>query len=84
MKDPTKLPALLDAVSTEVSYIRHESLGAGSVDESLYLLFNLIAMTCLYAAMIGNTLAISNQANPVRSGCQTQCLAGSPAACHPR
>ena len=35
MKDPTKLPALLDAVSTEVSYIRHESLGAGSVDESL-------------------------------------------------
>ena len=63
MKDPTKLPALLDAVSTEVSYIRHESLGAGSVDESLTYFFNLIAMTCLYAAMIGNTLAISNQAN---------------------
>ena len=63
MKDPTKLPALLDAVSTEVSYIRHESLGAGSVDESLTYFFNLIAMPCLYAAMIGNTLAISNQAN---------------------
>ena len=46
-----------------VSYIRHESLGAGSVDESLTYFFNLIAMTCLYAAMIGNTLAISNQAN---------------------
>ena len=63
MKDPTKLPALLHTVSTEVSYIRQESLGAGSVDESLTYFFNLIAMTCLYAAMIGNTLAISNQAN---------------------
>ena len=63
MKDPAKLPALLHTVSEEVSYIRHESLGADSVDESLTYFFNLIAMTCLYAAMIGNTLAISNQAN---------------------
>ena len=35
MKAPAKLPALLHTVSEEVSYIRHESLGAGSVDESL-------------------------------------------------
>ena len=56
MKDPTKLPALLDAVSTEVSYIRHESLGAGSVDESLTYFFNLIAMTCLCGCLAGLSL----------------------------
>lgn len=49
--------------STETNYLTKESLGADTLDESLTYFFNLLAMTCLYSAMIGSNIAIRNQAN---------------------
>lgn len=63
MTNPEKLPEVLDALSVERTYIAEDSLGSGSLDESLTYFFNLIAMTCLFAAMAGSDMAISNQAN---------------------
>lgn len=60
---PEKLSNVLDAVSKETAYIAEEASGSGSLDESLTYFFNLIAMTCLFAAMIGSDTAVSNQAN---------------------
>lgn len=63
MSDYTKLPAVLEKISEQTDYIIEESLGAETLDESLTYFFNLIAMTCLYAAMAGSNIAIDNQAN---------------------
>lgn len=60
---PEKLPALLDALDKKASYVTDTPLGDGSTDESLNYFFNLIAMTCLFGAMGGSQIAISNQAN---------------------
>lgn len=65
MTHPEALPTLLDAFfeNMNTSYVTQESSSAGTLDESLIYFFNLIAMTCLYAAMAGNNVAIYNQAN---------------------
>lgn len=62
---PEKLSEMMENPSDnmETNYLATKSLGADSLDESLTYFFNLIAMTCLYAAMIGNNIAIHNQAN---------------------
>lgn len=61
--DPLKLEQVLNTMADEASYLAKESLGAETLDESLTYFFNLIAMTCLYAAMGGSNIAIDNQAN---------------------
>lgn len=65
MTHPEALPKLLDTFSDnmDASYLTQESTSADTLDESLIYFFNLIAMTCLYAAMVGNNVAIYNQAN---------------------
>lgn len=63
MTDPAQLTSVLEKMSEQAEYIVHESLGAETLDESLTYFFNLIAMTCLYAAMAGSNIAIDNQAN---------------------
>ncbi len=63
MADPAQLTSVLEKMSEQAEYIAHESLGAETLDESLTYFFNLIAMTCLYAAMAGSNIAIDNQAN---------------------
>ncbi len=65
MTHPEALPELLNAFSDSMNagYLTQESASAGTLDESLIYFFNLIAMTCLYAAMTGNNVAIYNQAN---------------------
>lgn len=63
MSDYTKLPTVLEKMSEQTDYIIEKSLGAETLDESLTYFFNLIAMTCLYAAMAGSNIAIDNQAN---------------------
>lgn len=63
MSDYTLLPAVLEKMSEQTNYIVEKSLGAERLDESLTYFFNLIAMTCLYAAMAGSNIAIDNQAN---------------------
>lgn len=63
MSDYTKLPVVLEKLSDQTDYIVEKSLGAETLDESLTYFFNLIAMTCLYAAMAGSNIAIDNQAN---------------------
>lgn len=62
---PEALPKLLDTFSdnTDTNYLTQESISADTLDASLIYFFNLIAMTCLYAAMMGNNVAIYNQAN---------------------
>lgn len=65
MTHPETLPKLLHTFSdnTDANYLTQESISADTLDESLIYFFNLIAMTCLYAAMMGNNVAIYNQAN---------------------
>lgn len=65
MTHPETLPKLLHTFSddTDTNYLTQESISADTLDESLIYFFNLIAMTCLYAAMMGNNVAIYNQAN---------------------
>lgn len=63
MTHPEQLEAVLQKMSMQTEYIVEEALGAETLDESLTYFFNLIAMTCLYAAMGGSNIAIDNQAN---------------------
>lgn len=63
MTHPEAIPTVFEHMTTEANYIMEESLGADTLDESLTYFFNLIAMTCLYAAMAGSNIAINNQAN---------------------
>lgn len=63
MIHPESIMTVLEHMSAEADYIVEESLGADTLDESLTYFFNLIAMTCLYAAMAGSNIAINNQAN---------------------
>lgn len=60
---PKNLPLVLEQLAVEADYIAEESMGKGSLDESLTYFFNLIAMTCLYGAIAGNQITIHNQAN---------------------
>ena len=60
---PEKLNDAIDALSEESCYLNDTSPSNGNFSESLTYFFNLLAMTCLYAAMIGNDIAVDNQAN---------------------
>lgn len=61
--DYTRLSKVLEKLTEQTNYIIAESLDAETLDEALTYFFNLIAMTCLYAAMAGNNIAIDNQTN---------------------
>lgn len=63
MTNPERLRDILAVLSEETAYITEDTLGDGSLDESLTYFFNLIAMTCLFASMLGSRFAIQNQAN---------------------
>ncbi len=63
MTHPEALPAALEQMTAQTEYIVEETPGTESLDESLTYFFNLIAMTCLYAAMAGSNIAIDEQAN---------------------
>lgn len=58
-----KLPAVLETLAADTAYVTDTPLGDGSTDESLTYFFNLIAMICMFGAMGGSQVAISNQAN---------------------
>lgn len=58
-----KLPDVFSRMTKTTDYIAKATLGAETLDESLTYFFNLIAMTCLYAAIAGSNLAIDSQAN---------------------
>ncbi len=60
---PEKLGAVVEKMTEQADYIAEEALGADTLDSSLTYFFNLIAMTCLYAAIAGSTIAIDHQAN---------------------
>lgn len=63
MEHPFELPALIESIEVDTNYLIEESLGANSLTESSTYFFNLIAMTCMFAATVGNVVAIHNQAN---------------------
>lgn len=60
---PQQLDGVLKKMSEDTEYITEKPLNMETLDESLTYFFNLIAMSCLYAAMAGCNIAISNQAN---------------------
>lgn len=60
---PENIPHLLTAMAEDTNYITDRSLTNGNQDESLSYFFNLLAMACLFAAMVGNDIAINSQAN---------------------
>lgn len=60
---PKALPDAISAMAEETHYLTEASFTNGDLDESLTYFFNLIAMTCLYAAIVGSNIAIENQAN---------------------
>ena len=60
---PENMSAVVDLFSKDVSYNRETSYSDGTLDQAVTYFFNLIAMTCLYACMAGNAIAIENQAN---------------------
>ena len=63
LSHPEKFADAISQLSEETSYLKDTDLSSGSTDQSLTYFFNLIAMTCLYAAMAGSNIAIDNQAN---------------------
>lgn len=63
LSHPEKFADAISQLSEETSYLKDTDLSNGSTDQSLIYFFNLIAMTCLYAAMAGSNIAIDNQAN---------------------
>ena len=60
---PERFANAIATLSSDTSYLSDTSISGGSTDEALTYFFNLIAMTCLYAAMAGSNIAIDNQAN---------------------
>lgn len=60
---PEKMPEVIEALQEETNYIVEQSFTQGNYSSSLSYFFNLIAMACLYASFLGNTVAIHHQAN---------------------
>lgn len=60
---PEALPDAISTIAEDTDYLEEASFTNGDFNESLTYFFNLIAMTCLYAAIVGNNIAIDNQAN---------------------
>ena len=60
---PEALPDAISTIAEDTDYLEETSFTNGDFNESLTYFFNLIAMTCLYAAIVGNNIAIDNQAN---------------------
>lgn len=61
--NPSGVPAFLEQMNAETDYLTHKNFTEGNYSESLTYFYNLIAMACLYAALIGNTLAHFGAAN---------------------
>lgn len=60
---PEKLEAAINFLSEDFSYNQEVSYSDGSMNVYVQYFYNLIAMVCLYTAMAGCSLAISNQGN---------------------
>lgn len=60
---PENLADAVKTITRETNYLTDSSFTEGNISEALSYFYNLIAMTCLYAAMLGNNIAIANQAN---------------------
>ena len=60
---PGQLADALAALTEKVDYLNDTSFSEGNTSEALVYFFNLVAMNCLYAALAGNSVAVSHQAN---------------------
>lgn len=58
-----KLEAVMDAVSSDVAYIRERPLTHGNTDPVMDYFFALIAMTCLMSTTVGQYTAMHMKAN---------------------
>ena len=74
---PEGLSAALNMLGQDTDYNTETSYSNGSMDEQITYFFNLIAMSCLFAAMGGIQIAIRNQANLSSLGAR-QCVSPVP------
>lgn len=62
--DPSKLQAVIDNMSEEtVECLTEKKLSDGNMNAYTSYFYNLLAMSCLFVSMIGQFVAINNQAN---------------------
>lgn len=62
-KHPKQLPALIEALSKNDSFLQEVSLSRNKGDTYNQYFYNLIAMACLFTAMSGIYIALENQGN---------------------
>ena len=73
--DPTKLQAVVAALSEEISTSEEAPLTNGNTDFYIQYYFNLIAMVAMYGSVTGLHVAMSQQANLSELGARKNCSA---------
>ena len=71
--DPTKVPAVIAALSEEISTSEEEPLTKGNTDFYIQYFYNLIAMVAMYGSITGLHIAIGQQANLSELGARKNC-----------
>ena len=71
--DPTKVPAVIAALSEEISTSEEEPLTQGNTDFYIQYFYNLIAMVAMYGSVTGLHIAIGQQANLSELGARKNC-----------
>lgn len=65
---PENMENILSLVEKDKNYLKETSIGMADMSMKLSYYYNLIAMTCLYAAMVGLSVTIHFQANLSKLG----------------
>lgn len=73
MNDPTKMQAVIDALSKEVNACKEIPLTDGNTDYMIQYFYNLIAMSALYGSISGLYTTINSQANLSALGARRNC-----------
>ncbi|MBQ9897840.1 MAG: ABC transporter permease [Ruminococcus sp.] len=73
MNDPASAPAVIAAISEDVSSCREIPLTEGNTDNMVQYFYNLIAMVAMYGAVTGLHVSAGNQANMSPLGARRSC-----------
>lgn len=71
--DPTKIQAVAEKLTADVSACEQIKLAKGNTDPYADYFYNLIAMTALYGALTGLHIVVENQANMSPIGARKNC-----------
>ncbi len=72
-KDPSKIQAVVDKLSEDVSACRDIPMTHGDPDIYVQYFYNLIAMVAMYGSVIGLHVTVHNQANLSALGARKNC-----------